>query len=277
MTKSLFLSLILILFLIPLSVVGAQGDSVGALRINALPWVPELCTAGQAQRIYDSYDKYLQAIDNMVLAQDIHEASQDPWLFVSSFKILSDHCEGSFFLQAVLLDIVVYMAYEFYMGDMGGIDAERYLRMLRDVMKTDRALIRQEHALALDSELKINQIVNGIAECTPHQALTFYNSLDGFERQMEKRKLVTTDDSLKLWVRIFQRWISIHWALFYEQPCGNVLTHIYLLETAAYMATATETADVPQNLHNAILPTLYKFAAHDWAIIDTENWRNDGP
>ena len=217
------------------------------LSINYAVDEPIQCNRAQASAMYETLDGFQQQINSLILVKDLESLGgwfsvHNDWIGTKLTWLFSEMCDGAAYLLRALYAQARYRAMDrmiaaftgFSLDDMFVDPRPDAMDMARELAEIDLAAM--EDSQDPDIELALNRAVNGLPRCSVERALAFYATLDGFEGQVDSLLLVDSWESLLTWAFNFHLWRTDAWDDFYEQPCGDVLTHSFEIEGKTYLA-----------------------------------------
>lgn len=247
-------------------------DGINDLYINYALDHAILCTREEARWFYDALDGYFQLIDSIAQVKNsdtlLHWLRAfDQWDYDNWGPSHGDTCFGLGYLEPALMTAATFSVLEQLTGDIGEIPAQNSLRSVKEMAIFDQLAMDQLEVPI--SVLRINLVLKDLPHCSREQAIAFYDTIDGFQNQMDKLSPVDDWISLRVRFQLFHIWRRKAWAPFYEQPCGSILSLFNLLEFTAYRAALFKlTASEPSSELQRLVRFLRLIAAEDMATIE---------
>ncbi len=241
------------------------------LIINNMLDDPILCTRDQATTFYASLDGFQQLLNNITLVKNtdtllfwlnIHEQ----WFDETWAPSLTEGCHGAKMLINALEAVASHNLLEHMIGDVGEIPAQEMMRDVWVMATADlEAIERNQYP---ETEMQINLIITNLPYCSNNQAIEFYETIDGYEQEMNKLALVDDWRSLGVWVGMLHKWRQEAWASFYDQPCGIRLVWMFWMEWLTYINALVRVVSGETPNIDYLIEPLSDVMTEDLAVIE---------
>ncbi len=271
MLRLLFSCSLIIVLLRTAPITRAQSG-IKDLHINYALDQAILCTREEAKWFYGTLDGLFQQVDNSARVTDSDSLllwlrAFDQWDKENWGSSHGDTCFGVAYLEPALMTAAMFNVLEQLTGDIGEIPAQLTFQSVQEMAIFDQLALDQPEVPI--SVLRINLALRDLPHCSGEQAMAFYDTIDGYQNQMDKLSLVDDRISLRVRFQLFQIWRRKAWASFYERPCGSILSLINLLEFTAYRAALFKlTVSQPAGELQGLVRFVRNIAVEDTAAIE---------